>query len=156
VADEEARELLAEGQLFLSIAGAGIEQVTENRWRLGEQGRGELQVSARGGKTRLAVTVDRRRAKLGLFASSTLAGGIAGSFVLSGVALATLGTIEALAVSNIIGVAVGIILGFFGGRTAWSALAKRSQENVFSAVERMRALAGSLKSSAEPAEPMVE
>jgi hypothetical protein len=124
--------------------------VSEGLWRLGDPGRGELQVATRGGRTRIAAIVDRRRAKVGLIAGSTLTGGLLGSFILAGAAFAASPTPGMLAVANIVGVVGGSSLGFLSGRMAWRAVATQTRDNVFSALERMRALAsrvGSMKSS---------
>jgi hypothetical protein len=147
VVGEEAYQLLAQGQLSMTLPGAAIHQVGTNYWRLGERSRGELQVATRGDQTRIAAFADNRKAKAALLAGPILGGGIAGSFLLSGIAFSTVGTPEALAMSNVIGMVGGSLLGFVGGRAAWIAFAKRSQEKIHSAIERMRALAGTTESS---------
>jgi len=140
VAGEEAYRLLAEGQLSMGLAGAAISQVSESVWRLGQRGKGELQVASHGGWTRIAAVSDNQKAKFALFTAPTIGGGIAGSVVMSGIAFVGMGTLEALAISNLIGLAAGSALGFAGGRSAWIAYAKRIQERMYSAIERMRAL----------------
>lgn len=142
VAGEEAYQLLAEGQLSMTIAGGAIDQVSENLWRLAQRGRGELQVASRGDHTRIAAITDGRTAKFALLAAPTVTGGLAGGVLLSGIAFATVGTPAALAVSQMVGMVGGSALGFVGGRAAWIAFARRSQEKMYSAIERMRALAG--------------
>lgn len=145
VVGEEAYQLLAEGQLSMALPGASIDQVSETIWRLGERSRGEIQLATRGDETRIAVLSDRRRAKAALLAGPTLGGGIAGSVLLSGIAFVAVGTPEALAISHVAGMAGGSLLGFAGGRAAWIAFARRSQEKIHSAIERMRAVAGTAR-----------
>jgi hypothetical protein len=147
VVAEEAYQLLAEGQLSMTLPGAAIDQVSESIWRLGERNRGELQVATRGDRTRIAVLSDSRKAKVALLAGPMVGGGIAGGFLLSGIAFVAVGTPEALAISNVLGMVGGSLLGFAGGRAAWIAFAKGSQEKIHSAIERMRALAGTTESS---------
>jgi hypothetical protein len=156
VTDAVAHQLLAEGQSFVSLPGAVIEQASEGLWRLGDPGRGELQVATRGGRTRIAAIVDRRRAKFGLIAGSTLAGGFLGSFILTGAVFAASPTPGMLAVANLIGVVGGSSLGFLSGRTAWRVVATQTRDNVFSALERMRALASRLRPSEAAAQPATE
>lgn len=140
VAREQAYRLLAEGQVSMGLAGAAINQVSESVWRMGQRGQGELQIATHGGQTRIAAISDSRKAKIALLTAPTIGGGIAGSVLLSGIAFVGIGTPEALAISNLIGLAMGSALGFAGGRSAWIAYAKRSQERMYSAIERMRAL----------------
>lgn len=140
VAGDEAYRLLAEGQPSMGLAGAAIDQVSESLWRLGEKGQGELQIASHGGRTRIAAFSDNVKAKIALLTAPTIGGGIAGSVLLSGIAFVGIGTPEALAISNLIGLATGSALGFVGGRSAWIAYAKRIQERMYSAIERMCAL----------------
>jgi hypothetical protein len=147
VAGEEPYQLLTEGQVSMGLAGAAINQVSENVWRLGQRGQGELQIASHGGQTRIAAISDSRKAKIALLTAPTIAGGIAGSALLSGLAFVGIGTPQALAISNLIGLGAGSALGFAGGRAAWLAYAKASQEKMYSAIERMRALIGNTESS---------
>lgn len=156
VTDTVAHQILVEGQPFVSLPGAAMEKASENLWRLGDPARGELQVASRGGHTRIAAIVDRRRAKFGLIAGSTLAGGFLGSFILAGVAFALSPSPVTLVIANIVGVVGGFSLGFLGGRVAWRAVATQTRENVFSALERMRALASRLTPSEAAAQPRTE
>jgi hypothetical protein len=149
VSGEEACQLLAEGQLSMALAGAAVHQDGEHVWRLGKRNQGELQVSTHGGRTRMAAIADSRKVKAALLAGSTAAGGIAGSVVLTGISFVAIGTPEALAISNLLGIAGGSALGFVGGRAAWTRFARRSQVRMYSAIERMRALTSTL-TSAEP------
>lgn len=139
---DEGYQLLAEGQRSMTITGATIDRISDNIWCLGQGDRGELQVATRGDRTRVTALLDSRKAKMVLLAGPTVAGGIAGGVLLPAIAFVTLGTPEALALSNALGILGGSALGFIGGRAAWIAFAERSQERMYSALERMRALAG--------------
>ena len=139
--EREAFRLLAEGQMAMALSGAAIEQVSDSIWRLGEGRRGQILVTTRDERTRIAVLSDAGRAKLALLTGSTVGGGIFGSFLLSVIAFVSLGTPEALALSNVLGLTGGAMLGFAGGRAAWINWASQGQERVHSAIERMRALA---------------
>jgi hypothetical protein len=147
VAGEEPYRLLAEGRVSMGLAGAAIDQVSENVWRMGRRGQGELQIASHGGQTHIAAISDSRKAKIALLIGPTIAGGIAGgAFLLPGLAFVVFGGPQALALSNIIGLVAGSALGFAGGRAAWLAYAKGSQQRMYSAIERMRALIGKTES----------
>ena len=150
--EREALQLLAEGQVAMALSGAANEQIGDSIWRLVEGRRGQILVTTGDEQTRIAVLSDAGRAKLALLTGSTVGGGIFGSFLLSVVAFVSVGTPEALALSNILGLTGGAMLGFVGGRAAWINWAGQCQERVHSAIERMRALAGG-SDGASPGSP---
>jgi hypothetical protein len=137
----EALRLLAEGQIAMALSGAALEEIGDTIWRLGEGRRGQILVTTQDQQTRIAVLSDAGRAKVALLTGSTVGGGIFGCFLFSVIAFVSVGTPEALALSNVLGLTGGALLGFAGGRAAWINWAREGQERVHSAIERMRALA---------------
>jgi hypothetical protein len=142
----QAAHMLAQAQFVLPGASGTIENPAAGLWRLSHSRDSLLQVTTANGETTMAVAVNRRLTKIGLLAGGTLLGLFVGTMVVGTIlanALVIVGgySIEALALGNVVGMLAGVVTGAWAGREAWKAAARRTQESLFTALERMRTVA---------------
>jgi hypothetical protein len=139
VSPDHAAHMLAQAQLKLSTGGR-IEAPADGLWRLSDKG-SVLQVATLGNTTTISAASDRRRMKAGLIGGGAIVGVFGGVTAASAAAIAIWGSVEAMALAQIIGTSGGAVVGLAAGVASWRAAAKRTQERVFAALERMRKIA---------------
>lgn len=139
VPHDRAAHMLAQAQLKLSTGGK-IEVPAEGLWRLSDSG-SLLQVATLGSATTMSATSDRRRMKAALIGGSGMVGAFGGVAAATAVALVGWGSVEAMALAQLVGASGGAIAGVAAGVAGWRSVARRNQERVFSALERMRTVA---------------
>lgn len=151
VRPDDAVQMLAQAQLPIASVGGDIDTPAPGVWRLSSRS-ALLQVATVGDRTTIGVASSRRVAKSGLISGGALIGMMTGAIVLPGLAFATGPTIESLALANIVGILGGAASGLGAGWISWRIVARRGQERVAAAVERMRAVAGSAARNTEESE----
>lgn len=157
VSTAQAAHMLAQAQVVLPSASGTIENPTPGLWRLSHSRDSLFQVTTANGETTMAVAVNRRLTKVGLLAGGMLVGFFVGTTVIGTIVAAALVTVggystAALALGNVAGMLGGVVTGAWAGRAAWKAAARRTQESLFAALERMRTVAeaGLAEPHAEP------
>ena len=149
----EAGRMLTQAHVWLPV-GAPIKSPTPGTWRTVSRNT-LLQVTSDGATTSIAVTVNRRLTKAGLIGGCTWLGTVAGVVVGPAVAMAAIGTVEAVALAQAAGILGGAGAGFWAGRAAWSQSARRAHSRVLNAVDRMRGIIEP-RGSGDTASPQVE
>lgn len=135
----DAVHMLAEAQLGLPEIAAPIETPADGIWRVSNRG-SWVQISSRRGSTTLSAGSDRRYTRLGLVGGGAAVGAMAGSAILTTLAVAFAGSIEAVAVSQVVGLVGGAAGGLSAGVRIWRKAAGDTYQRVLHALDRMRAV----------------